>query len=127
MPVVFLRKYLVVIIALLLSSTAHGQVAGAAGSKHSGTSQLANVKGVISAYPDLPTGNLNVKWENQHSCVAKVVILDTADVEKYKSNLKITGPAGQSQIDISALANGQYTITITAPDIYFIGKLTVMP
>ena len=85
------------------------------------------IRGVLSVYPDPATGNINIKWENQPKGTANVVISDTADKEVFTTILKLTTPSGQTQIDLSSLKQGDYTITINSEKISFTGKLSVVP
>ena len=85
------------------------------------------IKGVLSMYPDLPTGNLNVKWENQPKGIANVLIMDTADIEVLRTTIKISTPSGNTQIDLSALKLGDYTIIVNYENKSITGRLSVVP
>ncbi len=85
------------------------------------------VKAVLSVYPDVPTGNVNIKWENQPKGIATVNIVDTAGTRVLSTTIKINTPSGKTQVDLSTLNNGEYHILINSEKISFTGKLTVLP
>jgi hypothetical protein len=85
------------------------------------------IKGVLSVYPDVATGNLNVRWENQAKCTARAVITDTADKDIIVTTFSITAASGQTMLQSTFLKPGQYTITIDTGQTHFVGKLTVLP
>ena len=86
-----------------------------------------DVKAVLSVYPDVPTGNVNIKWENQPKGIATVNIIDTAGTPVLSTTIKINTPSGKTQVDLSTLKNGEYHILINSEKISFTGKLTVLP
>jgi len=85
------------------------------------------VNAVLSVYPDVPTGNVNIKWENQPKGIATVNIVDTAGTQVLSTTIKINTPSGKTQVDLSTLNNGEYRILINSEKISFTGKLTVLP
>ena len=85
------------------------------------------LKGVVSVYPDVATGNIQVRWENQEPVAAQVTITDTADHEVLRSVLNIAAGTGQAKIDISPLQPGEYSLTISSDKISFTGRLTILP
>jgi len=91
------------------------------------SSRLPVIKYFLSVYPDPATGNLNIKWENQPKGAAEVAIFDTAGTQVYTTRFAITPTSGQTQLDLSALKEGDYRITITSEKVSFYGKLSVLP
>jgi hypothetical protein len=79
----------------------------------------------IGVYPNPTSGALNIKWENQSTGSANVIITDVLGREVFSSVLNINTASGQSPINVEELKDGVYQISIQSGSIYYSGKLVV--
>ena len=82
-------------------------------------------KNQLSVFPNPTQGSVTIGWNGQKAGNATVVITDVVGREVFKTNMEISSVAGQQQVDLSALNNGIYLITIKSPSISYSNKLLI--
>jgi hypothetical protein len=78
----------------------------------------------METFPNPTTGSINIKWQNQLTGNAAIIITDVAGREVYKSPMNINAPSGQAQIQPD-LKDGIYLLTIKSESIYYTVKVVV--
>ena len=79
----------------------------------------------ISVFPNPTSGKVSIAWQQQSAGDAAVIITDVAGREVYRSSIEVNAASGQMQIDISALQEGIYILSVRSPSIDFNCKLLV--
>jgi type IX secretion system substrate protein/SdrD B-like protein len=79
----------------------------------------------ISVYPNPSSGVLNIKWANQVTGSATVILSDVVGRETYKSIIDINEISGQTRISLKDTKNGVYLLTIKSDNIYYSAKVIV--
>ena len=93
-----------------------------------GTTGVATVNATFSSvitYPNPTNGNLNIKWQETATETGAVTISDITGREIYKTTINMTEGTGVNQIDLSALTNGLYIISVKSGDINYNSKIQV--
>lgn len=80
---------------------------------------------VVSVYPNPAVNTLSIEWGNQPTSNADVAITDIAGRIVYSANVDLNTASGLSNIDISALQNGLYLISVKSGSINYNGKIAV--
>ncbi len=77
----------------------------------------------ISIYPNPASATLNITWNHQATGTADVTIADMIGHEAISQQLQLNAATGNTQVDLSTLAPGIYTITIRTSATSFTSKL----
>ena len=92
-----------------------------------GTEVIKNVSSVasISAYPNPTTGRLNILWNENAAENANMIVTDITGRQVYTSTLMLSNGSGVSAIDLSALNNGLYIISIKTATLNYNNKIEI--
>ena len=88
---------------------------------------IKNVSSVasISAYPNPTTGRLNILWNENAAENANMIVTDITGRQVYTSTLMLSNGSGVSAIDLSALNNGLYIISIKTATLNYNNKIEI--
>lgn len=90
-----------------------------------GISNVSAATASILAFPNPTNGKVNITWQLTNAQQGAVVISDIAGREVYKTNINMTSGAGNSQIDLSSLNNGLYSISVKSEAVNYNSKIQV--
>ncbi len=78
----------------------------------------------VVAFPNPTSGKLNILWNSVNNETGIVAVTDITGKEAYKTTMEMNGN-GMKQIDLSALTNGLYLITVRSNSISYNNKIEV--
>jgi hypothetical protein len=76
-------------------------------------------------FPNPSNGNLNIRWNQQETGNAAVVITDVTGREVYTSNINMTTATGNAAINVANLNNGVYIVKVTGANINYSERLLI--
>ena len=79
----------------------------------------------ISTYPNPVENELNIRWENEQTGIANILITDMTGREVYSSQLDMNTKSGSTQINTAALKDGVYFISIRSGSFSYTNKIVV--
>ena len=79
----------------------------------------------VLAFPNPTNGRVNIVWQLPAAQVAAVAVCDAAGRAVFTRNIDMTQGAGSTQIDLSALTNGLYIITVKSAALNYNSKIQV--
>jgi len=91
------------------------------------TTAVGNVSAAsfISAYPNPTSGRLNVSWNTLATEQGNVTISDITGRNVYSATINMNHGAGTAVIDLSALTNGLYMISVKSATLSYNSKIQV--
>ena len=92
-----------------------------------GTEAIKNLSSVssVTAFPNPTKGRLNIMWNEKTTEKASLVISDITGREVYTSTLTLTSGNGISPVDLSALNNGLYIISVKTATLSYNNKIEI--
>lgn len=80
----------------------------------------------VSAFPNPTSGRLNIQWTENATEKGTVSITDVTGREVYNSKLSMSQGTGMTAIDLSALTNGMYLISIKSASLNYDSKIEIV-
>ena len=90
-----------------------------------GVSQVVPSVSSVSAFPNPTSGKLTIQWTERATEKSTLVITDITGREVYKSAINMNQGAGMTSIDLSALSNGMYMISVKSASLNYNNKLEI--
>ena len=84
----------------------------------------ANTTSIV-AFPNPTMGKLNIQWNAAAAESATISICDVTGREIYKSNLNVHQGYGSTAVDMTALTNGLYILSVKSTTINYSTKIQV--
>ncbi len=88
-------------------------------------SQVVPSVSSVSAFPNPTSGKLTIQWTEKATEKSTLVITDITGREVYKSAISMNQGAGVTSIDLSALTNGLYMISVKSASLNYNNKLEI--
>ena len=79
----------------------------------------------ILAFPNPTNGRVNIAWTLPTAQQGRVSVCDITGREVYTGAIDMTAGTGISQVNISSLTNGLYTISVKSAAVNYINKIQV--
>ena len=90
-----------------------------------GVNNVTASSSTVAAFPNPTSGRLNVQWNEKAAEKSTIIISDITGREVYHTTVNMTQGAGVTAIDLSALTNGMYMISIKSASLNYISKIEV--
>ena len=90
-----------------------------------GVSQVIPSVSSVSAFPNPTSGKLTIQWTEKTTEKSTLMITDITGREVYKSVINMNQGAGMTSIDLSALTNGLYMISVKSASLNYNNKLEI--
>ena len=88
-------------------------------------SNIAAVTYGVSAFPNPSNGRVIIQWNEKATENGTVIVTDITGREVYKSTINMIQGNGSTPIDLTAVSNGLYTISITSASLTYKDKLEI--
>ncbi|PQJ09401.1 hypothetical protein CJD36_019345 [Flavipsychrobacter stenotrophus] len=90
-----------------------------------GVGSVSTDAATILAFPNPTNGRVNIAWTLPTAQLGAVSVCDVTGREVYSSVIDMTAGTGISQVNISSLTNGLYTISVKSAAVNYINKIQV--
>jgi uncharacterized protein YjdB len=91
----------------------------------SGVNNINEASASVNIYPNPANGKLNIKWQDQVEGKADVIVNDITCREIFRYSVDMAQGRGNTQIDLSGVANGLYMISVRSATINYNNKIQV--
>ena len=90
-----------------------------------GVSPLTPTVSSVSVFPNPTNGRLNIQWSEKAAEKGIITISDVTGRQVYKSSINMNEGTGVTAIDLSALMNGLYMISVKSASLNYNNKIEI--